>query len=50
MLVALKLSKAGYYGGDIQGVLDARVDHVFSAFDYEVFLHDYEIAEYELNK
>lgn len=50
MLIALKLAKAGYYGGDIQAVLSANVDHVFTAWEYEVFLSDYEIADYELNK
>jgi len=50
MLVALKLSRAGYYGGNLDNVLNARVDHVLSALEYEIFNNEYERAYTELNK
>jgi hypothetical protein len=50
MLIALRLAKAGYFCGDPAWVLDARVDHVLAAFEYENFQADYELVSYELNK
>lgn len=50
MLVALRISKAGYYGGDPEKVLNARIDHVLSILEYEAFNNDYEKVYVELNK
>jgi hypothetical protein len=50
MLVALRLAKAGYYGGSLQAVLEARADHVLAALEFEGFQADYELVSYELNK
>ena len=49
-MVALRLAKAGYYGGDPGRVKDAPVDDVLNAFAYEGFVSDYESVEYELNR
>ena len=50
MMIAIKLAKAGFYGGDVQAVLNANVDHVMTAIEHEIYLVDYERAEFELNK
>lgn len=50
MLVALRLAKVGYYGGSPERVLRARVDHVLAALEYEMFVSEYELVSYELNK
>lgn len=47
---ALMIAKAGYYGGDPEKVLSARVDLVCAVLGYEKFRGDYEIADCELNK
>ena len=49
-MVALRLARQGYYGGDPERVLKAPSDMVLAAAEYEGFLHDYEIAYYDLNK
>ena len=49
MLAALRLAKAGYYGGDPEAVLRARVDMVLGLVQYEVFLNEYQEEEYLLN-
>lgn len=48
--MALRLAHEGYYGGDPDKVLSARVDHVLAAIEYEKFRSDYQEIEYELNK
>ena len=50
MFVALRIAKAGYYSGDPQKVLEARVDYVLSILEYESFNSDYERVYTELNK
>ncbi|MGO8695999.1 MAG: hypothetical protein ACLQMF_20235 [Rectinemataceae bacterium] len=50
MMIALRLAKAGYYGGDPERALEARVDHVLAAIEFERFVADYELVNYELNK
>jgi len=50
MLAALRLAKAGYYGGDPEAVLRARVDMVLAVAQYEYFLAEYQEEEYLLNK
>lgn len=50
MVIAVKLAKAGYYGGDPQAVLRAPADIVLAALQYEAFSSDYERTYMELNK
>lgn len=49
-MIALKMAKMGYYGGDPINVLNARVDMVISIMEYEKFQNDYENTYWELNK
>ena len=49
-MIALRLAKSGYWGGDPERVLSARVDLVIDAMYYERMTAEYEAAEYELNK
>lgn len=49
-MLAMRVAKAGYYGGDPSRVLDARVDHVMAILEYERFTNEYQEVEYELNK
>jgi hypothetical protein len=44
------VAKAGYYGGDPEKVLSARVDIVMDLIDYEAFTSDYEARYMELNR
>ena len=48
--MALRLARAGYYGGDVGAVKKAPVGDVLNAFAYEGFVGDYETVEYELNR
>jgi len=50
MVIALRLSKVGYFHGDPEAVLSARVDIVLAAMEYEKFQFELEDATYELNK
>lgn len=50
MVIALRLAKAGYWGGDPEKVLEARVDMVMAAAGHETFLADYERAFIRLNR
>ena len=50
MMVALRLAKAGYAGGDPERVLKMRVDMVIAALQYEGFQNDYELAYIDLNR
>jgi len=50
MLAALRIAKAGYYSGDPEKVLKAKVDHVLMVLDYEKFTIDFEDVYYEINK
>lgn len=49
-MLALRLAKGGWWGGDPGKVLAAPVDEVLEAVQYEAFLGDYEQALIELNK
>ena len=48
--MALRLARAGYYGGDVGRVKAAPVDDVLNALAYEGFVSEYESVEYELNR
>lgn len=50
MMVALRLAKEGYGGGDPERILKMRADTVLAALQYEAFLGDYERAYIELNR
>jgi hypothetical protein len=50
LMFALSLAKAGYYSGDPEKVLQARVDIVLSLMQYESFRNDYQEVEYFINK
>jgi hypothetical protein len=43
------VAKAGYYGGDPDKVRQARFDDVLAILEYEGFLNDYELVDYNLN-
>lgn len=49
-MVAYRLARAGYWSGDPERVLKARVDLVLEAVEYENFMNDYSETEYEINK
>jgi hypothetical protein len=49
-MIALRLAKAGYGGGNPERVLKMRADMVMSIVQYEGFVADYERAYIELNK
>jgi hypothetical protein len=40
-MIALRLAKEGYWGGDPERVLNGRVDLVLEAAEYEVFINKY---------
>ena len=48
--ISLILAKSGFYGGDPDKVLDAPIDKVLQAYQYEMFLREYETTARELNK
>ena len=48
--MALRLARAGYYGGDPGRVKAAPVGDVLNALAYEGFADLYSEVEYELNK
>lgn len=50
MFVALRLAKAGYFGGDPLQILRARADIVESIIEYEQFEADYQSEYIALNK
>ncbi len=50
MVVALRIAKFGYYGGDPEKVLQAKVDHVLLILDYEKYNDDYQDVYGEINK
>jgi len=49
MSAACILAKKGYYGANIQNILDAPVSHILHLLDYEQFLSEYENTDYVLN-
>lgn len=49
-MIALRLAKDGYGGGDPEKVLRMRSDLVVAAVQYEKFRNDYERTYYEINK
>ena len=50
MFTALRLAKAGFFGGDPAKVLTAPVDIVESVIAYEQFEADYKTEYISLNK
>jgi hypothetical protein len=50
LIIALSVAKAGYYGGNLQTIMKAPLDLVLAAYEYEIFLKDYEAHYIELNK
>lgn len=50
MFIALKIAKLGYFNGDPEQVLDARVDTVLAILHFESFQNDYDDKYVELNK
>ncbi len=46
--MALRLAKAGYYGGDPAAVLDAPAPMVLQIMQFEEFTAEYEAACYDL--
>lgn len=49
-MIALRLAKAGYMGGDPHKVLGSPVDVVISMLQYENFLGDYERTWVHMNR
>lgn len=49
-MVALRLARAGYGGGDPEMILKMRADLVVAAIQYEEFNSDYERTHVELNR
>jgi hypothetical protein len=49
-VIALRLAKEGFWGGDPEKVLRARADHVVEAVQYLTFLGDYERAYVDMNR
>lgn len=50
LVVAIRLAREGYGGGDPDKILNMRVDHVIAIIHYEKFRSDYERSYIELNK
>lgn len=50
LVVALRLAKAGYMGGDPRAVQGAPVDVVVSMLQYENFLGEYERTWIHMNR
>ena len=46
----MRLSKAGYCGGDPKRILETRADLVMAMLDFEAFEIDYEDQFLEMNK
>lgn len=44
------LAKAGYWGANPCEIWNAPVNEVIEQYFYEMYIRDYEIADYELNK
>ena len=49
MQIALVVAEAGYYGGDIERVFDARGDYVIDVYNFIQFRRDYEVEYQNLN-
>jgi hypothetical protein len=49
-LVACKLARAGYWGGDPGAIKRAPLDEVLAVADYEDFVGDYEKADWEMQQ
>jgi len=49
LIIALRLAKAGYGGGDPNRILAMPVDIVMAMIQYEIFLNQYEKAYIKLN-
>ena len=49
-MVACKLARAGYWGGDPGAVKRAPLDEVLAIDDYETFCGDFESADFEMQK
>lgn len=49
-MIALKLAKAGWWGGDPGKIMRAPSSEVLAVVEYQAFVSDYEQASLELNK
>jgi hypothetical protein len=49
-VVACKLARAGYWGGDPGAIKRAPLDEVLAVADYEDFVGDYEKADWEMQQ
>ncbi len=49
-MVALKLARAGYWGGDPGAIRRAPLDEVLDAAEYEDFCADYEAAAFDMQE
>lgn len=50
MLIALRLAKEGYAGGDPRQILEMPTDLVLTMLEHVQFQSDYETTIFELNK
>ena len=50
LVIALRLAKAGYAGGDLEKILEMKVSSVLAMLQYEKFVDDYQNAYIELNR
>lgn len=50
LIIALRLAKAGYMGGDPTQVMRSPVDTVVAMLHYENFLGDYERTWVQMNR
>ena len=48
--MALAIIKAGYYGGNLETLYNAPVDHVMNIFNYEAYMIQYQETEMKLNE
>lgn len=48
--MALFIAKAGYYNGNIDEIMNSRVDYIINTFHYELFTKEYDTTLTELNK
>ena len=49
-IIALRLARAGYGGGDPEKILEMKVSTVLNMFHYERFVDDYQVAFTEMNR
>ena len=44
------LAKAGWYGGDTTKILNAPIDEVWKAYDFEIMTRQYKSTSLEMSK